>query len=218
MKNFRLILLVTALIFVNACTNTNTKDNTRGLASEDLEILRVSELDVPVDIILNTEYRGSFVADLSTVKVLSGLPGLLINKDCRGSISIWFYKDSEGKLRYYSTGVKAEGADCKLPKLGDMADVSQQGMDACAGLDFNYKVIDLNNIAYLREINFANRSIVAPVCDTPRPDRDVQLEYKDTLKLGKFKANGKNGNLHLQITLFKILKMNYYITPMINIR
>ena len=202
MKNFRLILLVTALIFVNACTSTNTKD--RSLASGDQEILRVSQLDVPVDIILNTEYRGTFVAEVPKIKSLPGMKPLF-SRHCTGSISIWFYKDSDAKLRYYSKGQKADGVNCKLPKIGDLADKSQSGMDSCAGLDFNYKVVDLENIDYLRELDFDKMRINAPVCsETKSVD-----EYKDTLELKILKSNGGSGNLHLQITMFKLLKMNY---------
>lgn len=206
MKNLKLIFLVTALIFVNACTSSNTRKGERALASSNQEKITLDKLDVPIDIYLNTEYRGSFVADAS-------------DKDCTGSISIWFYKDSKGKIMYYSSGQKADSADCKLFILGDLADKSQNGMDACTGEKFDRDNVDTRNIHYLREINFDKMRIVAPSCETPMPANDGTIEYSDKLKLKKFKSNGANGTIHLQISLqlvpvvTKEKKMNYYLTP-----
>ncbi len=212
-KKIGLIILATTIVFTWACTSASSKNSERGLASANKpEVLRLNQLDVPLDIYLNTEYRGVYVADVGAVTRFVGIPGVL-ERDCYGSISLWFYKDSKGVLRYYSNSRKGDAANCKLPKIGDMADLSQNGMNACAGVDFNYKNVDLNNIDYLRELNLVEKHINAPTCSETK----VVDEYKDTLKLKIFRSSGGMGSVHLQITMLKYLKMNYYLTPMLDL-
>lgn len=194
------LVIATSMLSIS-CASTETSSNNRAIAStaKNFVVHTVEGIDNnPVDVYLNTEYRGNYSSQVNES----------IDEICKGTISLWFFKDSKGNLKYYA---KTKNVIIANRRCG-FAEKSASGMINCAGDDFDPNSFDASDMSYLREINFKEKFVNAPVCSSVK---EVE-KYKDSLKLNKFEPNGRDGELTFQVALLTVFKVNYNVRPILH--